>query len=65
METDKALIEILACPKCHGALTIVNSPDGFGCQACKLLFKTEDNIPNFIVDEAVVWNTGDDSNDNI
>ena len=46
------LLEILACPKCKGALTATESPEGFICSECRLLFKTEDDIPNFLIDEA-------------
>jgi uncharacterized protein len=49
------LIDILACPKCKGPLVEVEEPEGFACQACELLFKIEDDIPNFIIDEATHW----------
>ena len=52
---DPKLIEILACPQCKGPLETVESPEGFGCEACNLLYKTEDEIPNFLIDEAVTW----------
>lgn len=47
------LLEILACPKCKGPLSISDSPEGFICEECRLLYKTEDDIPNFLIDEAV------------
>ena len=43
------------CPQCKGPLTVVDNPAGFGCEACNLLYKTEDEIPNFLIDEAVTW----------
>ncbi len=49
------LVEILACPKCKGPLEQVVEPEGFGCAACHLLYKTEDEIPNFLIEEAVPW----------
>jgi uncharacterized protein len=51
----KALMDILACPQCKGPLDVVESPEGFGCSTCNLLYKTEDDIPNFLIEEAVPW----------
>jgi uncharacterized protein YbaR (Trm112 family) len=47
----RELVEILACPKCKGALT--QEPRGFVCEACRLVFRVEDDIPNFLLDEAL------------
>jgi uncharacterized protein len=55
MSVQPELMEILACPKCKGSLEQVKEPEGFGCVECNLLFKTEDDIPNFLIDEAVTW----------
>lgn len=52
---DPKLIEILACPQCKGPIEVVEDPSGFGCKACNLLYKTEDDIPNFLIEEAVPW----------
>ena len=49
------LLEILACPKCKGSLTEIIEPEGFVCPECKLLYKVEDDIPNFLIDEAMPW----------
>ncbi len=48
---DKNLLEILACPKCKGDL--IYTEKEFICLNCKLLFKIEDDIPNFLIDEAI------------
>ncbi len=48
-------VRILACPKCKGELEQTHEPDGFGCRSCALLFKVEDMIPNFIIEEAEPW----------
>lgn len=45
------LIEILACPKCKGPLE--QQERGFACQDCRLLFPIDDDIPNFLIEEAV------------
>lgn len=55
MPIRKELIEILACPKCKGSLEFIETPEGFACPACGLLYKIEDNIPNFLVEEAAAW----------
>jgi hypothetical protein len=55
MALSKELIEILACPKCKGPLTQVETPAGFACPECNLLYKTEDDIPNFLISEAKAW----------
>ena len=56
---DPKLIEILACPKCKGPVEAVENPEGFGCAACNLLYKTEDEIPNFLIEEAIEWKKED------
>lgn len=53
MPLSKEMTDILACPKCKGSLERVDMPDGFGCTNCNLLYKIEDEIPNFLIDEAV------------
>ena len=55
MPLSQELIDILACPKCKGELEQVEKPEGFACPACNLLYKVEDDIPNFLIDEAVAW----------
>ena len=55
MPVSPDLLEVLACPKCKGELTAVAEPEGFGCPACNLLFVVEDDIPNFLIEEARPW----------
>ena len=55
MPVSPDLLEVLACPKCKGELTAVEEPEGFGCPACRLLYVVEDDIPNFLIDEARPW----------
>ncbi len=49
------LIDILACPKCKGTLEQIDEPQGFACGKCNLFYKVEDDIPNFLVEEATPW----------
>jgi uncharacterized protein YbaR (Trm112 family) len=53
MTVDKELMEILACPKCKGDLEYREPPtEGFACLKCRLFFPVEDDIPNFIIEDA-------------
>ena len=54
MALNRDLIEILACPKCKGALTVRPDESAFECAACKLAYPVVDDIPNFIIEDAVV-----------
>jgi uncharacterized protein YbaR (Trm112 family) len=51
----QALIDLLACPKCHGSLRRIEQPQGFACEACKLFYAIEDGLPNMLVDDAKPW----------
>lgn len=53
MPVSPELMEILACPKCKGKLTVSETPKGFLCDACRLVYGVEDDIPNFLIDEAI------------
>lgn len=52
MPFDKELVALLACPKCHQALRLMNDDAGFVCDSCRLVYAIEDGIPNFLVEEA-------------
>jgi uncharacterized protein YbaR (Trm112 family) len=52
MALNRALIEILACPKCKGPVELRNDESAFVCRTCKLIYAVEDDIPNFIIEEA-------------
>ncbi|MCF7821045.1 MAG: Trm112 family protein [Mariprofundaceae bacterium] len=49
---DKALMEILACPKCKGDIRYNETKDGLVCDACQLEYPIRDDIPVMLVDEA-------------
>jgi len=58
MTLNKELLEILACPKCKGAIkliekSIVHKETGFMCEKCKLLYPIRDGIPVMLIDEAM------------
>jgi uncharacterized protein YbaR (Trm112 family) len=53
------LLDLLACPKCHGTLGAHSSESGettgFICAACKLFYASDDGLPNMLIDEARPW----------
>ena len=55
MPVDPKLVELLACPKCHGSLVTVAQPEGFACKACALFYAVEDGLPNMLIDDAKRW----------
>lgn len=48
----KELLDILACPKCKGAVSLNDQGDALICPACKLVYKIKDDIPIMLIDEA-------------
>ncbi|WFS62404.1 Trm112 family protein [Pseudodesulfovibrio thermohalotolerans] len=53
MPLEKELLDILACPKCKGALTLMPAGDGLACPACGVVYPVKDDIPIMLVDHAV------------
>lgn len=49
---DAALLEILACPKCKGSVRHDAGLKGIVCEACRLVYPIQDDIPVMLVDEA-------------
>ncbi len=52
MAISKALLDILACPKCKGNIYLNETGDGLICDHCKLLYEIRDDIPIMLIDEA-------------
>jgi hypothetical protein len=46
------LKEILACPRCKGALEFHDDEGEICCLACRLAFRIEGDIPALLVEEA-------------
>jgi len=47
------LLKILVCPKCKGELEHrVEPEEQLVCQACRLVYAVEDDIPIMLIDEA-------------
>jgi len=52
MKIDEELLEILACPKCKGGVSVTPEGDGVVCEECSLEYPVRDGIPVMLVDEA-------------
>ena len=52
MPLPKDLLELVACPKCKGKVTLEQDESGFVCPSCKLLYPIVDGLPNFLIDDA-------------
>ena len=52
MSLSKELLEILACPKCKGDVTLNKNEDGLVCDKCKLVYEIREDIPIMLIDEA-------------
>jgi uncharacterized protein YbaR (Trm112 family) len=52
MAFDKELLDILVCPKCKGELELTSEEDGLICNACKLKYPIQDEIPIMLIDQA-------------
>lgn len=55
MAIKKELLEILACPKCKGAIVLTKKGDGLICKSCKLVYPIKDDIPVMLIDEALPY----------
>ncbi len=52
---NEELLNLLACPKCHEALTlqVIKGKDkGLICEACALVYPIRDAIPIMLIEEA-------------
>jgi uncharacterized protein YbaR (Trm112 family) len=51
MMISQELLKILACPKCKGAVKLIDD-SGLGCEKCMLLYEIIDDIPVMLIDKA-------------
>lgn len=49
---DKAVLEVLACPKCRGALEYREAESALLCHGCRLRYNVKNGIPIMLIDEA-------------
>ncbi len=59
MAIDRRLLQILACPRCGGAVEEVPGGEALLCRACRLLYPVDDGIPLMLEGEAVAWTDGE------
>lgn len=52
MAIDRALLDILACPKCKGDVALTEKKDGLVCNVCRLIYPITDDIPVMLIEEA-------------
>ena len=56
MSVSPELLEILVCPKCKGDLEHRTDPkEELVCNACKLIYAVDDDIPIMLIDEATAF----------
>jgi uncharacterized protein YbaR (Trm112 family) len=52
MNLDAQLLELIACPACHGTLAADDAASELVCSGCGLAYPVRDDIPVLLVDEA-------------
>lgn len=53
MTLSPVLLNILVCPKCHGALAYHTAPEeALVCVTCALVYAVQDGIPVMLIDDA-------------
>ena len=52
MPLDPVLLEIIACPSCHGRLDVDEAAQEITCTRCGLVYPINDGVPALLVDEA-------------
>ena len=52
MPLSRELLDILACPKCKGEISLTSKEDGLVCDRCGLLYPIRDDIPIMLIEEA-------------
>ena len=53
MPIKKELLDVLACPACHGKLVYDENKNRLNCENCKRSYPIKDDIPVMLVEEAV------------
>jgi uncharacterized protein YbaR (Trm112 family) len=54
MAIDPELLEILACPVCKTAVTLVKNDTALKCAICNRVYPIKDDIPVMLIDEATI-----------
>ncbi|HNW34120.1 MAG TPA: Trm112 family protein [Candidatus Ozemobacteraceae bacterium] len=59
MPIKKELLDILACPACHGEIVHDDANDTLNCKSCHRRYPIRDDIPVMLVDEATMPEEGE------
>lgn len=54
MPIKKELLEILACPACHGGIKHDEDRDSLHCLKCQRAYEIKDDIPVMLVEESTI-----------
>lgn len=52
MTLSKEILDILACPKCKGGLTLTEDGHGLICWSCRIRYPIRNHIPILRIDDA-------------
>lgn len=52
MPIKKELLEILACPACHGKISHDEDKDRLDCEKCRRSYPIKEGIPVLLIEEA-------------
>ncbi len=55
MALDSTLLELLVCPKCKGDLEYRQEEQVLRCEACRLDYAIDEDIPIMLIDEATAY----------
>jgi uncharacterized protein len=55
MSVAPELLDMLACPRCKGPLSLTPAGDGLVCSRCRVAYPVTDDIPVMIFEEAAPW----------
>ena len=54
MAVDSELLDILACPNCKTAVTVVKDGTALKCATCHRVYPIKGDIPVMLIDEATI-----------
>jgi len=54
MAIDQQLLDILACPVCHGDIKITADEKSLKCMSCSRVYPIKEDIPVMLSDEATI-----------
>jgi uncharacterized protein YbaR (Trm112 family) len=49
---DPVLLEVIACPACHGGLDLSSDARTLACSSCRVAYPVQDGVPVLLGDEA-------------